>query len=76
MNKIQAILLITVIGCLLQSCSSGNENAEQGKIDRMTDEAATKITKTIQEPIDQAQKASELANQQAEEMEQQLNKNE
>lgn len=78
MNRIKAILAITAIGCLLLSCSSGNEQAaeEKGKIGQMTDAAATKITKSIQDPLDQAQKASELANQQNEATEQQLKKEE
>ena len=79
MKKLLALLIIVIFGCILQSCSSGKEQgAEKGKIERMTDEAAAKITKGIKEPIDQAKKASELANQQSEEMGKQLmnNKNE
>lgn len=74
MKKILAILIIiTSSGFLLNACSSGNEQeAEKGKIERMTEETGSKISKSIQAPIDQAQKASELATQQAEEMEKRL----
>jgi hypothetical protein len=80
MRKIQVLLVIasiTLLGCLLQACSADNEKAaEKGKTEELTDKAANRIIKGIQDPISQARKASEIAKQQNEEREKRLNLNE
>lgn len=60
---LQKIVLAAFVLVTLAACSSSDEQAEKGRIEKTTDKIAQEAVSSIKTPIDQAQLARELTEQ-------------